>query len=195
MASSTRGAWVWVNSGSWWWTGRGLACCDSWGRKESDTTERLNWTERINMSPCSWNSFPTPTPSHFSRLSQDVWFELSVSLSKFPLAVYFAFSNVYVSTPLHQFIPCSPSHIEKPHTYRAIKEKKKETHIWISPNEVDEHTACYMEWSKSEGEEQILSINAHTWSPERWYWWTIHRAAGEKQAGWMFKFWRVPSDY
>ena len=23
----------------------GLACCDPWGRKESDTTERLNWTE------------------------------------------------------------------------------------------------------------------------------------------------------
>ena len=23
----------------------GLACCDSWGRKESDTTERLNWME------------------------------------------------------------------------------------------------------------------------------------------------------
>ena len=23
----------------------GLACCDSWGRKESDTTERLSWTE------------------------------------------------------------------------------------------------------------------------------------------------------
>ena len=24
---------------------RGLVCCDSWGRKESNTTERLNWTE------------------------------------------------------------------------------------------------------------------------------------------------------
>ena len=23
----------------------GLACCGSWGRKELDTTERLNWTE------------------------------------------------------------------------------------------------------------------------------------------------------
>ena len=23
----------------------GLVCCDSWGHKESDTTERLNWTE------------------------------------------------------------------------------------------------------------------------------------------------------
>ena len=26
----------------------GLACCDSWGCKESDTTERLNWTEKDN---------------------------------------------------------------------------------------------------------------------------------------------------
>ena len=23
----------------------GLACCSPWGRKESDTTEQLNWTE------------------------------------------------------------------------------------------------------------------------------------------------------
>ena len=28
----------------------GLACCDSWGRKESDMTERLNWTERLIVS-------------------------------------------------------------------------------------------------------------------------------------------------
>ena len=26
----------------------GLACCDSWGRKELDTTERLNWTDTHN---------------------------------------------------------------------------------------------------------------------------------------------------
>ena len=26
---------------------RGLACCDLWGRKESDTTEWLNWTESL----------------------------------------------------------------------------------------------------------------------------------------------------
>ena len=25
----------------------GLACCDSWGRKELDTTEQLNWTDRF----------------------------------------------------------------------------------------------------------------------------------------------------
>ena len=43
MASWTR-TWVWVNSRSWWWTGRPGVLCDSWGRKESDMTERLNWT-------------------------------------------------------------------------------------------------------------------------------------------------------
>ena len=30
----------------------GLVCCDSWGHKDSDTTERLNWTEDSNLS--SW---------------------------------------------------------------------------------------------------------------------------------------------
>ena len=44
MASPTQWTWVWVDSRSWWWTGR-LACCSAWGHKEPDTTERLN-------SPC-----------------------------------------------------------------------------------------------------------------------------------------------
>ena len=41
----------WLNGREFGWTpgvgdGQGdLACCNSWGRKESDTSERLNWTE------------------------------------------------------------------------------------------------------------------------------------------------------
>ena len=35
--------WVWINSRR---QGQGgLACCSPWGHKESDTTERLNWTK------------------------------------------------------------------------------------------------------------------------------------------------------
>ena len=49
MASLTRRKWVWVNSGSWWWTGR-PGMLQSWGRKESDKTERLKWTE-LNWWP------------------------------------------------------------------------------------------------------------------------------------------------
>ena len=32
----------------------GLACWDSWGRKESDTTEWLNWTEPTSAKSDSW---------------------------------------------------------------------------------------------------------------------------------------------
>ena len=31
----------------------GLVCCSSWGLKQSDMTERLNWTE-LNCSDSSW---------------------------------------------------------------------------------------------------------------------------------------------
>ena len=44
MASLTRQRWVWVNSRRWWWTGRPGAL-QSWGHKELDTTEWLNWTK------------------------------------------------------------------------------------------------------------------------------------------------------
>ena len=40
--------WVWVGSRSWDGQG-GLACYNSWGCKESDTTERLNWTECVSF--------------------------------------------------------------------------------------------------------------------------------------------------
>ena len=42
MASPTQWTWVWVDSRSWWWK-EGLACCGSWGHKESDMNEQLNW--------------------------------------------------------------------------------------------------------------------------------------------------------
>ena len=56
MASLTRKTWVWVNSGSWWWQGS-LACCDSRGRQELDTAERLNWTEDSSFATFSLDFF------------------------------------------------------------------------------------------------------------------------------------------
>ena len=48
MASLTRWTWVWETPGVGDGQG-GLACCDSWGRKELDTTEWLNWTELMEL--------------------------------------------------------------------------------------------------------------------------------------------------
>ena len=42
MASPTWWTWVWVCSGSWWWTGK-PGMCSPWDRKESDMTEQLHW--------------------------------------------------------------------------------------------------------------------------------------------------------
>ena len=44
MASPTQWTWVWVNSRSWWWTGR-PGILHSVDHKELDTTGHPNWTE------------------------------------------------------------------------------------------------------------------------------------------------------
>ena len=52
--SLSQWTWVWVNSGSWWWTGR-PCMLQFMGHQDSDTTERLNWTEEdtlvLNLQP------------------------------------------------------------------------------------------------------------------------------------------------
>ena len=46
MASLTRWMWVWVNSGSWWWTGRpGVLRFMGLQRVGQDWATELNWTE------------------------------------------------------------------------------------------------------------------------------------------------------
>ena len=46
MASLTRWTWVWVNSGSWWWTGRpGVLRFMGLQRVGHDWATELNWTE------------------------------------------------------------------------------------------------------------------------------------------------------
>ena len=48
MASLTRWTWVWVNSGSWWWTGRpGVLQLMGLQRVGHDWVTGLNWTKRL----------------------------------------------------------------------------------------------------------------------------------------------------
>jgi len=76
----------WHNGHGFGWTpgvgdGQGgLACCGSWGCKESDTTEWPNWTGLLNKSQCvySWNKIDkTHQQLHCPR------FQNSRSLSTF----------------------------------------------------------------------------------------------------------------
>ena len=56
----------------------GLACCSSWGHKESNTTERLNWTEwlvMLNIFPCAF-----PIRAKLLHLCPTVWDCMDCSL-------------------------------------------------------------------------------------------------------------------
>ena len=50
MASSTQWTWVWVNSGSWWWTGRpGVLQSMGLQRVRHDWATELNWTDSSSI--------------------------------------------------------------------------------------------------------------------------------------------------
>jgi len=67
MASPTRWTWVWVNSGSWWWTGRpGVLQFMGSQRVRPDWATELNWTEKIMLLKCC-----TRYASKFGKLSSD----------------------------------------------------------------------------------------------------------------------------
>ena len=54
MASPTRCTWVWVNSGSWWWTGRpGMLWFMGLQRVRHNWATELSWTE---VYKCQWYS-------------------------------------------------------------------------------------------------------------------------------------------
>ena len=56
MASPTRWMWVWVNSGSWWWTGRpGVLQFMGLQRVGHNWTTELNWTElKDSITVTNW---------------------------------------------------------------------------------------------------------------------------------------------
>ena len=69
----------------------GLACCSSWGGKESDTTERLNWSEltptnkREKTFKVTMFLYPNTLFClliHFIKLKGDFWLSKTVSFSK-----------------------------------------------------------------------------------------------------------------
>ena len=56
MASSIQWTWVWVDSGSWWWTGRsGMLQSMGSQRIRHDWATKLNWT-LYSQGTCTWVS-------------------------------------------------------------------------------------------------------------------------------------------
>ena len=78
MASPPRWTWVWVSSGSWWWTGRpGVLQSMGLQRVGHDWVTELNWTDNSLISnSCSgyWNTNYIPTfPRELLRYSRGMF--------------------------------------------------------------------------------------------------------------------------
>ena len=72
MASLTRWTWLWVNSGSWWWTGRpGVLRFMGSQRVGHDWATELNWTELILLNTAflgvSKQGRRVPSQPHFQN--------------------------------------------------------------------------------------------------------------------------------
>ena len=96
----------WLYGHGFWWTpgvgdGQGgLACCDSWGREESDTTERLNWNELKHILKHLFSLFLFISTTEllqifFSSLSIQITNSLNTKKDTFLL--FFFPSALYVS--------------------------------------------------------------------------------------------------
>ena len=107
MASPTQWTWVWVNSGSWWWTGRPgvlwFMGSQRVGHNWADWTE-LNWTEGKNpwfseffeFWNCGWGVVNLSANMHIffssTRMETQCWTH----------CFFFFFFGVYLSAVPHQ---------------------------------------------------------------------------------------------
>ena len=88
----------------------GLACCDSWGRKQSDTTEQMNWTE-LMATHCLVSALMCVLVTQ-SRLSfWDPWFVACQA----PLAMEFSRQEYWSGLPLP-----SPTHTVYLHHFHSL---------------------------------------------------------------------------
>ena len=105
----------------------GLACCDSWGRKAWDMTERLNWTELNYFTILYWFCHtltwihhgctcvphletPSHIPPHTIPLGHPSIPALSILYHASNLDWRFiSHDNIHASMPFSQIIPPSPS--------------------------------------------------------------------------------------
>ena len=113
----------WLNGHEFEWTlgvgdwQGGLACCDSWGCKESDTTERLNWTELLiyqcNHLEVQWDHLYVSR----SLFLEIVDLLITAAIQVWPLSVIHLGTKFLPALPLPDPLACLIKHTEPQSKY------------------------------------------------------------------------------
>ena len=101
----------------------GLACCGSWGRKESDTTERLNWTELIYLMIPNWLIFFYLPHFHLGWM-QGNFSHIALSTYK----CFLIFSQGFISVPIFS--------ITNSENRKGMTDFYLQYHFWIQPGPI-----------------------------------------------------------
>ena len=154
MASPTQWTWVWVDSRSWWWTGRpGMLRFMGSQRVGHNWATELNWTDSHGLSIAFlWVVEKTPSTAFF-------WFFFCLVTGHFFLVLFFLFPTCFlVSIPI-----LSPeSHkIFSLKNFLGVLGKNLRTCLW---------TLSQKTWSKSRSYFKLESRQLWCRSPQPIFW-------------------------
>ena len=109
MASLSQWTWVWVNSGSWWWTGNpGVLQSMGLQRVRHDWATELNWTDPFtNVFQLPTNPCPRQTLFYFLLLWAWLFQKKIPYINKTPHSIYLSVFGFFLfSITPSSFIPC-----------------------------------------------------------------------------------------
>ena len=118
MASLTQWTWVWVNSGSWWWTGRpGVLRFMGWQRVRHYWATELTWTELL-IHQCShlevqWDHLYVSR----SLFLETVGLLITAAIQVWPLSVIHLGTKFLPALPLPDPLACLIKHTEPQSKY------------------------------------------------------------------------------
>ena len=114
MASPTRWMWVWMNSGSWWWTGRpGMLQFMGSQRVGHNWATELNWTDEYLLGK---SSFPVNMSLHMPTKKWQFQMLCSIcyrtGVVKYNLQV-FVLKDIQIRCPITQELSTGLQRLEK----------------------------------------------------------------------------------
>ena len=104
MASLTQWTWVWVNSRSWWWTGRpGMLQSMGSQRVGHDWATKLNWTELINTYMHINTSINYQTQLYDGFIFSNIWYGYSLPIFILFLPLFPIHPKLYLFLDVYSF--------------------------------------------------------------------------------------------